>query len=92
VFILAALAGPSLFACEECNDGWNCNGVIGPAYYCIFYIDGGCANYADCWYGAAPSLRSEYRVAAVRIVAPNAKPLVSAKPQPKAVQVVTASR
>lgn len=73
LFVLSLLVAPSLFACEECNDGWNCNYADPPAYVCIFYVEGYCANYGPCWWGAAPPLKAEYRVAAVRVLEPSGK-------------------
>jgi hypothetical protein len=70
---LALLAAPSLFACEECNDGLNCNFAPAPAFECIFYVEGYCANWGPCDWGAAPPLKAEYHVALVRVLEPAGK-------------------
>lgn len=81
--ILAILAAPSLFACQDCPDGLSCISISGGARFCEFFPDGSCTGIGTCRTAAA-SLQSEYRVAAVHVIE-QGKPLPAAQPKPAAV-------
>jgi hypothetical protein len=87
--VLALLAAPSLFACEECLDGVNCITGLQTGFFCQFFPRGGCINDGFCPDGVAP-LQSQWRVAAVRVIEPAAKPLPAAQPKPA--PVLTAAK
>lgn len=90
VVILATLAAPSLFACQDCPDGFNCIQINGGARFCEFFVDGHCEGIGTCPTSSA-SLQAEYRVAAVRVIE-SGKPLPPAQQQSKTAPVLAASK
>lgn len=92
VFLLASFAGPNLFAqfCQDCPDGLNCVTQNGGAHFCEFFQDGSCKGIGTCRTGA--SLQAEYRVAAVHVIEPAAKPLPQPQTQPNATPVLAAAK
>jgi hypothetical protein len=81
VFLVAAFAAPSLFAqCYDCPDGVNCWNATSGWADCYMTIDSGCVVTGSCGLASAPALAAEYRVAAVRVIAPKNEQMARTRP------------
>jgi len=85
ICMIAVLAAPSLFACQDCPDSVNCITMDGGHRFCEFFQGGGCVGKGTCPQLAA-SLQAEYRVAAVRVIE-QGKPLPQAQKAPAPVRL-----
>ena len=91
--LLAVMAGPSLFACEDCPDTVNCVPVDAGALKCVWdQTNGWCFGWGWCPLEPLPPVQSQYRVAAVRVIDPAGKVTAQPKMQPKAAPLLVASK